>query len=119
VHQRDGKRGRVVWLSDLSRPFAIVLIESDQVEARLEGIAHLGVGCESRDEVDRLCEIARSEERLAIAPEDAGHPVGYRAMLRDPDGHNLELSHGQEVGIAVGSADAARNSSASAPPAAG
>jgi hypothetical protein len=24
-------------------------------------------------------------------------------MLSDPDGHTLELSHGQEIGIAVGS----------------
>ena len=105
VHRRRGRSGReVLWLSDRSRPFAIVLIESETVEGRLEGIAHLGVGCASRDEVDRLCALAREEECLAIEPDDAGEPVGYRAVLRDPDGHNLELSFGQEVGAAVSAA---------------
>jgi hypothetical protein len=28
--------------------------------------------------------------------------VGYWAVVVDPDGHNLELSHGQEVGLTVG-----------------
>jgi hypothetical protein len=27
--------------------------------------------------------------------------VGYWAFLSDPDGHTLEISHGQEVGFAV------------------
>jgi hypothetical protein len=30
--------------------------------------------------------------------------VGYWALLRDPDGHNLELSYGQQVALAVGTA---------------
>ena len=38
-------------------------------------------------------------------PNDYGPPVGYWAYIVDPDGHNLEISYGQEVGLAV---DAAR-----------
>jgi hypothetical protein len=34
-------------------------------------------------------------------PIDAGDPVGYVAHIADPDGHSLELSYGQEVGLAV------------------
>jgi hypothetical protein len=30
-----------------------------------------------------------------------GPPVGYWAFLRDPDGHTLEISFGQEVGVTV------------------
>jgi catechol 2,3-dioxygenase-like lactoylglutathione lyase family enzyme len=104
VHRRNGSSRPIVWLSDLSRPFVIVLIEVDEVDGRLEGIAHLGIGCESREQVDQLCEQAASESRLLMGPEDAGHPVGYWALLRDPDGHNLELSFGQEVALAVGRA---------------
>ena len=101
VHDRQEHGGsRVVWLSDLTRPFVLVLIEGD-VEARLGGFCHLGVGCESRDEVDRLSAAARADGFLAHGPIDAGYPVGYYAFLRDPDGHNLELSFGQEVGLAV------------------
>jgi catechol 2,3-dioxygenase-like lactoylglutathione lyase family enzyme len=79
----------------------IVLLEVERVEGRLEGFAHLGVGCESRAEVDRLCEQARSEGRLKLGPVDSGHPVGYWAFIEDPDGHNLEISYGQEVGFTV------------------
>jgi len=104
VHRRGSKGKQVVWLSDLRRPFVLVLIEVDAVAGRLEGIAHLGVSCESREEINRLCELAHSEDRLAVGATDAGPPVGYWALLRDPDGHNLELSHGQEVGAAVAEA---------------
>ena len=31
-------------------------------------------------------------------PIDAGYPVGYFALISDPDDHTLEVSHGQEVG---------------------
>ena len=103
VHRRqDADSGReVLWLSDRTRPFVIVLLEAERVEGRLEGFAHLGVGCESRAEVDRLCEQARSEGRLKLGPVDSGHPVGYWAFIEDPDGHNLEISYGQEVGFTV------------------
>ncbi len=97
VHRREG----VVWLSDRTRPFVIVLVEADTVETPLGPFAHIGVGCESRDEVDRLSALAREEERLAGGPQDEGPPVGYVAFLRDPDGHTLELSHGQQVALAV------------------
>jgi catechol 2,3-dioxygenase-like lactoylglutathione lyase family enzyme len=98
VHRRDG----VLWLSDKTRPFVLVLIESAAVTAPLLPIAHLGVGCESRDEVDRLASRARAERSLISGPADAGAPVGYWAFIRDPDGHTLEVSHGQQIGFAVG-----------------
>ncbi|MEN8181849.1 MAG: VOC family protein [Myxococcota bacterium] len=103
VHRRrDGASGRqVLWLSDSTRPFVIVLIQAEKVEGRLEGFAHLGVGCTSRAEVDRLCALAREEGRLKLGPLDSGEPVGYWAFIQDPDGHNLEISYGQEVALTV------------------
>ena len=56
---------------------------------------------ESREEVDRLCEEARQEGALKMGPYDSGYPVGYWAFISDPDGHTLEVSHGQEVALAV------------------
>jgi catechol 2,3-dioxygenase-like lactoylglutathione lyase family enzyme len=105
VHRRrdEGTGREVLWLSDRTRPFVVVLIQAEQVEGRLDGFAHLGVGCGSRDEVDRLCELARSEARLKLGPLDSGEPVGYWAFIQDPDGHNLEISYGQEVGLTVSS----------------
>lgn len=102
VHRRgDAEEGEVVWISDRTRPFVLVLLGVPKVEHPLRPWAHLGVGCESREEVDRLCAEARAEGLLLTGPTDSGYPVGYWALLRDPDGHTLELSYGQEVGLAV------------------
>jgi catechol 2,3-dioxygenase-like lactoylglutathione lyase family enzyme len=95
------RRSEVVWLSDRTRPFVIVLIKSADVAQPLRPVAHLGVGCASRQEIDRLCEKAEAEGVLLGGPNDYGPPVGYWAFLRDPDGHTLEVSFGQEVALTV------------------
>ncbi|RJG06783.1 VOC family protein [Noviherbaspirillum cavernae] len=97
VHQRHD----VVWLSDLTRAFAIVLIKASSVPHPLQPCAHLGVGVASRDEVDRLCALAGEEGCLLREPQDYGPPVGYWALIRDPDGHTLEVAHGQEVAFTI------------------
>jgi catechol 2,3-dioxygenase-like lactoylglutathione lyase family enzyme len=65
---------------------------------------HLGVGVASREEVERRCAAAQAEGRTVMGPIDSGYPVGYWAYIVDPDGHNLEISFGQEVGFTVESA---------------
>ena len=109
VHQRtDADSGTsVAWISDLTRPFVLVLIETPVVDAGLGGVfCHIGMGVATRTLVDDLCARARSEERTVMGPIDSGPPVGYWAYIVDPDGHNLEISFGQEVGLTV---DAATN----------
>jgi catechol 2,3-dioxygenase-like lactoylglutathione lyase family enzyme len=113
VHQRSDGSSRVAWVSDRTRPFVIVLIEVPTAVPRpllrwanglvrmLVPFEHMGVGCASREEVDRLCAEAKAEGRLSRGPHDAGPPVGYWAFVTDPDGHTLELSYGQEVGFTV------------------
>lgn len=105
VHRRvDPADGReVVWLSDGTRPFVIVLIAAERVASPLLPIAHLGVGCATRAEVDRLAAEAHAEGRNVWGPTDSPPPVGYWALIADPDGHTLELSHGQEVALTVAS----------------
>jgi lactoylglutathione lyase len=97
VHRRHG----VAWLADGTRPFAVVLLETSEAVRPVLPPAHLGVGVASRAEVDGLCELARGEGCLLRPPEDSGPPVGYWALIRDPDGHTLEVAHGQDVGLAV------------------
>lgn len=98
VHSRLG----VAWISDGTRPFAIVLLESTaETIPLLLPYAHPGVGVASRAEVDRLCQLARDAQCLVREPEDSGPPVGYWALLRDPDGHTLELAYGQAVGRTI------------------
>ena len=67
-----GGGNSVAWIRDLTRPFVVVLIE-----------------------------VERSEGYAVLGPIDSGPPVGYWGYIVDPDGHNLELSYGQEVGLAV------------------
>jgi catechol 2,3-dioxygenase-like lactoylglutathione lyase family enzyme len=107
VHRRiDAETHRtVVWLSDRTRPFVIVLIETDKVDLPLRPFAHLGVGCASRDAVDRLCTAAASDGCLNSGPTDSGYPVGYWAFLSDPDGNTVELSYGQEIALTLSNSD--------------
>jgi catechol 2,3-dioxygenase-like lactoylglutathione lyase family enzyme len=75
----------VVWLSDScgiceavrTRPFVIVLIQTSSVHAVLSPLAHLGVGCQSRELIDSICEKARQEGVLLQEPKDSGYPIGY------------------------------------------
>ena len=74
VHHRTDPDGtEVVWLSDRTRTFVI----------------------------DALCEHARQAGCLRLGPTDSGYPIGYWAFLSDPDGHTLEIAHGQEVALTV------------------
>lgn len=100
VHQRGEAGERVAWITDSSRPFVVVLLERS-VDHRLGGWSHLGVGVASREDVDRTLARAAEAGFEALGPFDAGPPVGYWGIIQDPDGHNLELAHGQEVGFTV------------------
>lgn len=104
VHRRvDPATGHVVaWVSDLTRPFVVVLIQAPEVSDGLKGLwSHLGIGVDSRAEVDRLVAQAKEDGCNVFGPQDYGYPVGYWAYIADPDGHNLEVSYGQEVGFTV------------------
>jgi catechol 2,3-dioxygenase-like lactoylglutathione lyase family enzyme len=112
VHRRSDPetRSEVAWITDRTRPFVITLVGVPKSIPRsllrlsaklLPHFAHLGVACESREEVDRLCSQARAEGCLRSAPRDSGPPVGYWAFISDPDGNNLEVSYGQEIGLTV------------------
>jgi len=70
----------------------------------LGGWSHLGVAVESREEVDRRVADARTAGIAVDGPHDSGPPVGYWAILPDPDGHHLELAFGQQVDATVASA---------------
>ena len=105
VHRRTSSDGvRVAWITDHTRPFIIVLLETD-VTHPLGGWNHLGIGVGSRDEVDRRLAAAIDEGLVTFGPHDSGPPAGYYGIVVDPDGHNLEIAHGQEVAFTVAEAD--------------
>jgi catechol 2,3-dioxygenase-like lactoylglutathione lyase family enzyme len=105
VHRRSDSDGSpVAWISDLTRPFVLVLIQTTPDQCLGGTYCHIGMAVGSRADVDRKCELARAEGRSVFGPQDYGPPVGYWAYIVDPDGHNLEVSFGQEVGLAVADA---------------
>ena len=91
---------KVAWLTDHTRPFALVLVQADTVtDTPLGHFGHLGIACATCEEIDRKTAMAAKEGVLRKAPEDLGDPVGYYVFFADPDGNTLELSYGQRVGI--------------------
>ena len=102
AHRRDDGGTTVVWLADGERPFVLVCIEHEDVSPQLAGdYAHIGIGCRDREDLDARLADARIAGHTVIGPHDYGPPVGYWAIVVDPDGHNLELSVGQEIGAAL------------------
>lgn len=103
VHKREPdlpEARKVAWLSDRTRPFALVLVQADVVtDTPLGNFGHLGVACASIEEIDQKVDMARSEGVLRKEPVQAGDPVGYFVFFADPDGNTLELSYGQRVGL--------------------
>jgi lactoylglutathione lyase len=102
VHRRARDAVRVAWVTDNIRPFVIVLVEAPgRQDPPLGPFGHLGVACGSREELNQLHAEACREGRPTRAPIDAPYPVGYTARIADPDGHSLELSFGQDVGLTI------------------
>ncbi|MBD2494694.1 VOC family protein [Nostoc sp. FACHB-280] len=103
VHRRTDETNNceVAWISDLTRPFVIVLLQLDKSQCQPSPGFHIGVACKSREEVDYLCQQAKSEGVLQAGPDDYGAPVGYWAFIRDPDGYQLEIAYGQEVNVTI------------------
>ena len=105
IHQREPgipEAQKVAWLSDLTRPFAMVLVQSDSTDdTPLGPFGHIGVACASREEIDEKVAIARTEGVLRREAQQYGAPVGYWAFFADPDGNTLELSYGQQIGLEI------------------
>ena len=105
IHQREPgipEAQKVAWLSDLTRPFALVLVQSDSTDdTPLGPFGHIGVACASREEIDEKMAIARTEGVLRREAQQYGAPVGYWALFADPDGNTLELSYGQQIGLEI------------------
>lgn len=92
----------MAWLSDLIRPFALVLAQTARLEdTPLGPFGHIGVACATREEIDAKVELAQQEGVLRRPAQQSGAPVGYRAFFADPDGNTLELSYVQQIGLEI------------------
>lgn len=99
VHEREEHGSRVVWLGERTENPSFVLVFF-QVTAETTGVSplqHLGFALATREEVNAAAEEARRDGILVIEPVYAGPIVGYFCMVRDPDGIQVEFSHGQPI----------------------
>ncbi len=116
IHDRiDETTGqKTIWLTNASDAhdetsrFVIVLMGGDVPEHIVPGaaagigglkpVSHLGFCMDSRDDVDRIGEMAKADGILNLGPLFMNDVIGYIAIVRDPDGNCLEFSHGQVLG---------------------
>jgi catechol 2,3-dioxygenase-like lactoylglutathione lyase family enzyme len=105
---------RSVWLADPDRrteaaaQFVIVLLEGGKrkgapADAKeeygfLTSIAHFGISVDSREAVDEIAARAEQDGILVLGPTFRNEITGYIALIRDPDGNNVEFSYGQVLG---------------------
>lgn len=112
VHQRaEAGGGRIAWLKTGEDPFVLVLVSVSRrswrraISMRLTHLFppgfHIGIACPSRQDVDRLCRLAKSEGCLRRPAREAGPIAGYYGILADPDGYDVELSFGQDMGTPI------------------
>ncbi|MEM8747279.1 MAG: VOC family protein [Actinomycetota bacterium] len=117
IHRRYDEETEMstAWLAnerdrttDEAARFVIVLIEGKlptQITGDIEedygfltSISHLGLSLDSREEVDRIADMAREEGCLLLGPMYRNEVVGYICIVTDPDGNNLEFSVEQVLG---------------------
>ncbi len=115
-HERtDPETGlRSVWLAnsrdrtDVAARFVLVLIcgslpsqvtgDIKEEYGFLTSISHLGISLSTREEVDRIAEMAKEDGILVLGPRYMNPVVGYICIVRDPDGNQLEFSVEQVLG---------------------
>ena len=101
THDRVNDGKRIVWLAEPGREkeFIVVLIPDGpgREQAPID-YSHLGFALDSKEAVDRIADMARSDGILEWEPRQEPYPVGYYCGIRDPDGNFVEFSFGQPLG---------------------
>jgi lactoylglutathione lyase len=98
VRDRRKEGGATVWMGPPPAkgkdPAFVLVMMQGEVKDRID---HLGFQVESRAEVDARAAEGRRRGNLVMGPKDSGGSVGYWVILRDPDGHGVEFTHGQPL----------------------
>ncbi len=90
---------RVIWLGE-NLNFVIVAFETEKkpIQSLSKPLSHLGFSLNSREEVDKISDIAKEEGILSYGPVFFDEVVGYICNILDPDGNSVEFSFGQKLG---------------------
>ena len=90
---------RVIWLGE-DLKFVIVAFESEKkpMQSVVKPLSHLGFTLQSKEEVDKISEVAKKEGILNYGPVYIDADVGYICEILDPDRNSVEFSFGQKLG---------------------
>jgi lactoylglutathione lyase len=95
---RDGRPGgHTVWLAPAgggAPPSFVLVLYLTDVDCRID---HLGFQVGAREEIDRIAAEGARRGILVEGPWDGGGDIGYVTLVRDPDGHLVEFTHGQPI----------------------
>jgi lactoylglutathione lyase len=98
LRDRRKEGGGTVWLGPETppgiKPMFLLVIGEGEVMSRMD---HLGFQCDVREKVDQIAEKGKELGILEVPATDVGGVVGYFTILRDPDGHLVEFTHGQPI----------------------
>ena len=108
IDRREDESGHGAWLGmpeETNNPFILVLAQffpetdpfGELPTETLSPFAHLGMELPSKHAVDKMAERGEAAGCLSMAPTRMPPPIGYIAMLKDPDGNTIEFSWDQGV----------------------
>jgi len=102
LDRREDPDGKNAWLShdaQVDNPFVLVLVmfykDEGVKQPQLSPFAHIGIEVPSRDDVERIADMARADGCLTWEPRQMPAPIGYICAITDPDGNVIEISHDQ------------------------
>jgi lactoylglutathione lyase len=95
------RRPYTVWMTTKEQnkketPDFIFVLE--KVDSAISAVNHFGFQINDRAQLDTLAEKARARNILLEGPTDIGGVVGSFIMIKDPNGHMWEFTHGQPLG---------------------
>ncbi|MDW3179074.1 MAG: VOC family protein [Acidimicrobiia bacterium] len=108
IDRREDESGYGAWLGmpgKTNNPFLLVLAQffpgkdpfASAPIATLAPFAHLGMELPTKEAIDEIAAKATERGCLAMPPTMMPPPIGYIAMLNDPDGNTIEFSWDQGI----------------------
>lgn len=101
VRDRHVNGKHIIWLAESCKAdqFIFVLLPGGPGHQQSSvDFSHLGFALSSKDEVDKIAQMATKENILLWPPKQEDFPVGYYCGVLDPDGNRIEFSFGQPLG---------------------
>ena len=101
IHERRSSSKCIYWLAEPGRETELifVLMSGGSKVSHPDGdYSHLGFALETREAVDQIADKARDDGILLWEPRQDDYPVGYYCGVLDPNGNQVEFSHGQPLG---------------------